>query len=85
MEYRHTHLFVGKTEDIPTEQHLEEDNYAAAIEWTESQGTDIVTSSLGYSVFNQPDEENYLFTDFDGKTTITSKWVNKAVKEALFV
>ena len=79
----HSSFLLAKTEDIPTEQHLEEDNYAAAIEWTESQGTDIVSSSLGYSVFNQPDEENYLFSDFDGKTTITSKWVNKAVKRGV--
>lgn len=79
----HSSFLLAKTEDIPTEQHLEEDNYAAAVEWTESQGTDIISSSLGYSVFNQPDEENYLFSDFDGKTTITSKWVNKAVKRGV--
>ena len=72
-------FLLAKTEDIPTEQHLEEDNYAAAVEWIESKGGDIISSSLGYSNFNQPDEENYTFKDFDGKTTITAIAVNKAV------
>ncbi len=76
-------FMLAKTEDIPTEQHLEEDNYAAAVEWSEALGADIVSSSLGYSVFNQPLEENYLFSDFDGKTTITSKIVNEAVKRGV--
>lgn len=76
-------FLLAKTEDIPTEQHLEEDNYAAAVEWSEALGADIVSSSLGYSVFNQPFEENYVFADFNGKTTITSRIVNEAVKRGM--
>ena len=76
-------FLLAKTEDIPTEQHLEEDNYAAAVEWSEALGADIISSSLGYSVFNQPFEEDYVFTDFDGKTTITSRIVNQAVKRGV--
>jgi serine protease AprX len=76
-------FMLAKTEDIPTEQHLEEDNYAAAVEWSEALGADLISSSLGYSAFNQPLEENYTFSDFDGKTTITSKIVNEAVKRGV--
>jgi hypothetical protein len=76
-------FILGKTEDIPTEQHLEEDNYAAAVEWSEALGTDLISSSLGYSRFNQPDEQDYLYSDFDGKTTITARWVNKAVERGV--
>lgn len=76
-------FILAKTEDIPTEQHLEEDNYAAAIEWTESLGTDVISTSLGYEGFNQPFEEDYAFSDFNGRTTITSKVVNEAVKRGV--
>lgn len=76
-------FLLAKTEDIPTEQHLEEDNYAAAVEWVEAQGGDIISSSLGYSNFNQPGEENYVFSDFDGKTTITAIAVNNAVRRGV--
>jgi hypothetical protein len=79
----HAQFLLAKTEDIPTEQHLEEDNYAAAVEWEEAQGADIISSSLGYSNFNQPDEENYSFADFDGKTTITAIAVNNAVRRGV--
>ncbi len=72
-------FILAKTEDIPTEQHLEEDNYAAAVEWQEAQGADIISTSLGYSNFNQSGEENYTFSDYDGKTTISAIAVNDAV------
>lgn len=76
-------FLLAKTEDIPTEQHLEEDNYAAAVEWSEALGADVISSSLGYSAFNQPLEENYAFSDFNGKTTITARIVNEAVKRGI--
>ncbi len=71
-------FLLAKTEDIPTETRIEEDNYAAAIEWAESQGVDITSSSLGYLTFNEPDE-NYTFQDLNGHSTITADIVNKAV------
>jgi len=76
-------FMLAKTEDIPTEQHLEEDNYAAAVEWSEALGADVISSSLGYSMFNQPLEEQYSFSDFTGKTTITARIVNEAVKRGV--
>lgn len=72
-------FLLAKTEDIPTEQHLEEDNYTAAVEWQEALGADIISTSLGYSNFNQSNEENYTFSDYDGKTTISAIAVNDAV------
>ena len=44
-------FILAKTEDIRSEKHIEEDNYAAALEWMESYGVDITSSSLGYSTF----------------------------------
>ena len=75
-------FMLAKTEDIPSETRIEEDNYAAAIEWLESQGADISTSSLGYSVFNPPDE-SYSYAELDGHTTIVADIINKAVARGM--
>jgi len=42
-------FILAKTEYVPTESRVEEDNWAAGIEWEESYGVDVVSSSLGYS------------------------------------
>lgn len=71
-------FLLGKTEDIRSEKHIEEDNYAAGVEWMESQGADIITSSLGYYDFNEG-EEDYTYDQLDGNTTIVAQVVNRAV------
>lgn len=43
---------LAKTEDIRSETRVEEDNYVAALEWADSIGVDIVSSSLGYLNFD---------------------------------
>lgn len=71
-------FLLAKTEYLPTETHLEEDNYASAVEWFESKGADIISSSLGYFYFDST-EENYNYNELDGKTTIVSRAINRAV------
>ncbi|MBI9073505.1 MAG: S8 family peptidase [Melioribacteraceae bacterium] len=63
---------LAKTEYTPTETRVEEDNYAAALEWMEALGADIVSSSVGYNEFDS-DTESYSYEDLDGKTTIVTK------------
>ncbi|MCF8412048.1 MAG: S8 family serine peptidase, partial [Melioribacteraceae bacterium] len=65
-------FLLAKTEYIPTETHTEEDNYAAALEWMEALGVDIISSSLGYSEFDA-DQISYLTSEMDGKTTIVTQ------------
>jgi subtilisin family serine protease len=65
-------FILAKTEDIRSETHLEEDNYAAALIWMESLGVDITTSSLGYSEFDDS-VFSYKYSDMDGKTTIVTR------------
>ncbi len=71
-------FLLGKTEDIRSERHIEEDNYAAGVEWMESQGVDIISSSLGYFDFDD-DQEDYLYEQLDGKSTVVVQAVNRAV------
>lgn len=63
---------LAKTEDVSSETHVEEDNYVAAMEWMDSIGVDITTTSLGYSEFNEG-EGDYTYADMDGKTTIVTR------------
>ncbi len=65
-------FLLAKTEDIRSETHVEEDNYAAALIWMESLGVDITTSSLGYNEFDDS-VFSYKYSDMDGKTTIVTK------------
>ncbi|MEE9449104.1 MAG: S8 family serine peptidase [Ignavibacteriaceae bacterium] len=65
-------FILAKTEDIRSETHVEEDNYAAALEWMEGYGVDVTSSSLGYSIFD-PSTFSYTYSDMDGKTTIVTR------------
>ncbi len=75
---------LTKTEYVPTETHLEEDNYAAALEWMDSIGVDITSSSLGYNEFDKG-EESYTYQDMDGQTTIVTKAAEKAFSKGILV
>jgi subtilisin family serine protease len=70
-------FLLAKTEYVPTETNAEEDNYAAALEWMESQGVHITSSSLGYSTFDTG-ETSYTYQQMDGKTTIVARAANLA-------
>ena len=45
-------FLLAKTEDVRSETRVEEDNYVAALEWADSIGVDIASSSLAYLVFD---------------------------------
>lgn len=75
-------FLLAKTENIASETNVEEDNYAAALEWMENQGVDIVTSSLGYSTFDNG-EHSYSYEDMDGNTTIVTKALKVAFSKGV--
>ncbi len=62
---------LAKTEDTRSETHVEEDNYAAALQWMENLGVDVTSSSLGYNEFDSG--TSYTYADMNGKTTIVTK------------
>lgn len=43
---------LAKTEDVRFERRVEEDNYVAALEWADSLGARVISSSLGYLTFD---------------------------------
>ena len=75
---------LAKTEFVTAETHVEEDNYAAALEWMDSIGVDITSSSLAYSEFDDS-VFSYNYQDMDGKTTIVTKAAEMAFVRGLVV
>ncbi len=75
-------FLLAKTEDIRTETNVEEDNYAAALQWMENQGVDITTSSLGYNEFNSGNH-SYTYRDMNGNTAIITKALELAYKKGV--
>jgi len=75
-------FILAKTEDVRSETHIEEDNYAAALEWMENYGVDITTSSLGYNTFDSG-TYSYSYSDMDGKTTIVTRTAEIAFRKGV--
>jgi serine protease AprX len=82
-------FILAKTEDIRSETKVEEDNWAAAIEWMEYLGVDVVSCSLGYSDFDPqgPSAGDYTWSngDFNGRTTVTAKAALLAARRGVVV
>jgi hypothetical protein len=78
-------FILGKTEDVHSETPVEEDNWASGIEWMERHGADVVSSSLGYNIFD--DGSGYLWShgDFNGKTSVTAKAAARAARLGVVV
>lgn len=66
-------ILLAKTEYVTSETPMEEDFWLEACEWAEAQGTDIITSSLNYKIFDAPYESNsYTYNDMNGRKAITT-------------
>jgi len=77
-------FILAKTEHVPTETHAEEDYWAQAVEWMESLGVDVTSTSLGYTEFDAG-QTSYTPANMDGKTTIITKAAEMAVSKGVIV
>ncbi len=59
------------TEDVSSEYRVEEYNWLFAAEMADSSGVDIINTSLGYNLFDDP-VMNYQKEDLDGSTSVIS-------------
>jgi subtilisin family serine protease len=62
---------LGRTEIVESETRAEEDTYVEGLEWADSLGADVVSTSLGYLDFYDP-PFSYRPEDLDGRTAVTS-------------
>lgn len=73
-----------RTEDAASEQLIEEYNWIAAAEYADSIGADIISVSLGYSVYDN-DEWSYTNEDLDGRTAPISIAATIAASKGILV
>ncbi len=73
-----------RSEDTGTEFPVEEDFWAAAAEFADSLGADIISSSLGYCTFDDP-LMDYKFSDIDGNRTFVTKAADIAASKGILV
>jgi serine protease AprX len=73
-----------KTEDVSSEFPCEEDFWAAGAEFADSAGVDIISSSLGYYNFDDPDL-NYKYSDLDGKSAFVTRVADIASLKGILV
>ncbi len=73
-----------RSEDSPTEFPIEEDYWAAAAEFADSIGADIINSSLGYNEFDMP-SLSYTKSQLDGKTAYVTKAASMAASKGMLV
>ena len=76
-------FLLAKTEDVRSETPLEEDTFVAALEWADSLGADLVSSSLGYLGFD--DGSGYAPEDLDGDIAVTTRAADSAVARGIVV
>ena len=69
---------LAKTEIIGSETRVEEDNWIAGLEWADSAGADVVTSSLGYVAW-------YDREDLDGDTALCTRAADIAASRGVVV
>jgi len=74
---------LAKTEDVRGETRIEELNYVQALEWADSIGVDIVSSSLGYLQFD--DGFTYTPADLNGHVAVTTVAAESAAAHGILV
>ncbi|GHT04741.1 serine protease [Bacteroidia bacterium] len=75
-------FYLFKTEVNGEEFPVEEDYWVAALEYADSLGVDIVSTSLGYSVFDDP-EMNHTWEELDGYTVPASRAASMAASKGM--
>jgi hypothetical protein len=76
-------FILAKTEDVRSETQIEEDNWVAGMEWADSLGADVISSSLAYRTFD--DGSGYSHAQLNGRTAVTTIAANLATERGIVV
>lgn len=80
----HSKFWLFRTEDVASEFPVEEQNWVAATEFADSAGVDMISSSLGYSIMDNPALSN-TYPKRDGNTAISTIGADLAAKKGIIV
>ena len=94
MAVNRPHVYVGtapdaayllaRSENVQTESSAEEDYWAEAVEWADSIGADIISSSLGYHAFDDK-RNDYCYRQQDGLTAFISCTASRLAKKGIIL
>ena len=76
-------FLLAKTEFTVTETRVEEDNWVAAVEWADSAGAHVLSSSLGYRTFD--DGFGYGVAVLNGDVAVTTVAADSAAARGMLV
>ena len=71
-----------RSEDEASEHLVEQDYWAAAVEFADSVGVDVVNTSLGYFTFDDS-TKNYKYRDLDGHHALMSRQASKMADKGI--
>jgi len=77
-------FYLLRSEDAPTENIIEEYTWATAAEYADSAGADIISSSLGYTTFDDA-TMNHTYADMNGHICPSSIAANIAYSKGMLV
>jgi serine protease AprX len=77
-------FILARTENDSSETPMEEDYWAAAIEWADSIGVDVTSTSLGYNTYDPP-YTSWTWQDMNGNTTVITRAADMAVARGIVV
>ncbi len=80
----HAKFWLFISEDVFSEYPIEEVNWAAAAEFADSVGTDLISSSLGYQDFDNPIFD-HLYAERNGNTALVTIAADLAAKKGMLV
>ncbi len=80
----HAKFYLLRSEEEATEFEVEEYNWAAAAEYADSVGVDIINSSLGYTEFDAT-SQNHTYAEMNGNTTVVTLAAKKASSKGVLV
>ena len=81
---RDANFYLLRSEDLYSENMIEDDNWASAAEYADSAGADVISSSLGYNTFDDG-SKSYTYADMNGKTTVASIAATIAAEKGMIV
>jgi serine protease AprX len=76
--------WLFRTEDAASEDPIEEQYWIMAVERADSLGVDMISSSLGYAIFDDS-TYNHSYEERDGNTTLISIAADLAAKKGLII
>jgi len=77
-------FWLLRTENVSSEFSYEEDTWVAGAEFADSVGADIITSSLGYTVYDDGNGD-HTYSDMDGNTCRVTIGADYAANTGMFV